>query len=496
LLLVASFPKFGHPAFGWIALAPLLVAIGLEARRPPIRVLTLGLITAGIYFSGTLYWVSIVVATFGGLGMPLGILVGILMVASQAIFPAFFALLQGYAFRSFGVKGVWLAPFLWVTNEWLRATLGFAFPWVMLGTSQSRVLPIVQAASVVGVYGLSFLLVLVSAAAAAVTLSRRRPHVVGAAVTLVSIAVIAMAGAVRVQQAALLTRGRPLRVGLVQGNVPEEEKLVAGNRDAILTRYIDLSRRTLALGADVVLWPESSAPFYFDLDTTLAAPVRRLAAETHTPFVIGSDEFERWPAGDRYYNSAVLVDADGRSRGSYRKMRLVPFGEYVPLKSLLFFVGPLVQAVSDFTPGTEPRVFDIGGSRRLSVAICYESVYPWIGRAFVERGSQLLATITNDAWFGRSSAAFQHFDQGAIRAVEEGRYVVRAANTGISGAVDPYGRAVAATDLFVPAAFVVDVRLLSDLTWYGRLGDVVVWLGLAVALGVLLVTWNQRRFGH
>jgi apolipoprotein N-acyltransferase len=185
------------------------------------------------------------------------------------------------------------------------------------------------------------------------------------------------------------------------------------------------------------------------------------------------------------------VGADGRSHGSYRKMRLVPFGEYVPLKRLLFFVGPLVQAVSDFSPGSDPSVFNVDG-HKVSVSICYESVYPWISREFVERGSQLLAIITNDAWFGRSSAAYQHFDQGAVRAVEEGRFVVRAANTGISGAVDPYGRVLTTTQLFTPTAIAVDVRLLDGLTIYGRIGDIVVWISLVVAAWILVAGWRAR----
>jgi apolipoprotein N-acyltransferase len=135
-------------------------------------------------------------------------------------------------------------------------------------------------------------------------------------------------------------------------------------------------------------------------------------------------------------------------------------------------------------------VFDAGG-RRLSVSICYESIYPWISRAFVTRGSQLLATITNDAWFGRSSAAYQHFEQGAIRAVEEGRYIVRAANTGISGAVDPYGRVLAASPLFETAMMPVDVRLLDHRTIYSRVGDVAVWLSLAVTAWTLYM--SRRR---
>jgi apolipoprotein N-acyltransferase len=500
-------------------LTPLLVAIALEYQNwtparlatagaggrvpsrarsrwgPAARTVGLGFLAGAVYFAGTVYWVAGVVATYGGLPTPVALLVEVLMVASQAIFPALFALLAGRAVRVHGVSGVWLAPFCWVATEWLRATIGFAFPWVMLGSSQSRVLPIVQTASVAGVYGLSWMIALVGSAAAAVTLSRDRRHLWGAAGVALLLAAAAFGGMIRVADGRLLREGEPLRVGLVQGDVEQLAKWDPSYRQPILDRHLELSRRAIGLGARLVIWPESSTPFYFDNDAAWAAPIRRLAAETRTPFVIGSDEFERLPTGDRYYNAAILVGADGRSHGSYRKMQLVPFGEYVPLKRALFFVGPLVEAVSDFSPGSEPRVFDIGAGRRLSVAICYESVYPWISRAFVRHGSQLLAIITNDAWFGRSSAAYQHFDQGAIRAVEEGRYVVRAANTGISGAVDPYGRVMTTTPLFEPEAVTVDVRLLTGQTIYQRFGDFVVWISLAVALAILAgrVPWFRDR---
>jgi apolipoprotein N-acyltransferase len=148
--------------------------------------------------------------------------------------------------------------------------------------------------------------------------------------------------------------------------------------------------------------------------------------------------------------------------------------------------------VSDFTAGTEAVVLDADG-RRISVAICYESVYPSLAQDFVENGSTLLATITNDAWFGRTSAPYQHFELGAIRAVEQGRYLVRAANTGISGAVDPYGRVMATTPLFEPAAIAVDVRLLTGRTIYSRVGDVVVWAALAVTGWLLVGMAGSRR---
>jgi apolipoprotein N-acyltransferase len=319
-------------------------------------------------------------------------------------------------------------------------------------------------------------------------------HVVVAGGVAALLAMIASFGLFRMTGNSLVQTGAPLRVGLLQGNVEQLEKWDLAYRDSILQRYLQLSRQAIGGGARLVIWPEASTPFYFDTDSDLAAPIRRLAAESRTPFLIGSDQLEANPAGgrNRVYNAAVLVGSDGRSKGSYRKINLVPFGEYVPFQKVLFFVAPLVEAVSDFSAGTEPVVFDADGAR-LSVSICYESIMPWLSRAFVQRGSQLLVTITNDAWFGGSSAPYQHFDQGLIRAVEEGRFVVRAANTGISGVVDPYGRVLLTTKLFEPAAVTFDVRLLSGRTIYSHIGDVVVWFSVLVTGWVVLL--SRRRHG-
>lgn len=434
-----------------------------------------------------LYWVVGTMAAYGGLPGWVAFLVGVLMWAYLAIYVGLFGVFLGFAVRRFGVAGVWLAPVSWVASEWIRSTNAGGFPWGMLGASQARVLPVVQLASVTGIYGISALVALVSAAAAALALSRRRAHVVGAVLVGVLLVIVAAGGALRLADGELTRSGQVVRVGLVQGSIDLLEKWDAGSRDAILNRYLTLSQQAIDAGAVLVVWPESSTPFYFDAEGPLAEPVRRLAAQSHTAFIIGTDEFEYGPGGkgERIFNTAVVVGRDGKSHGTYRKMRLVPFGEFVPFKRLLFFVGPLVQSVSDFTAGTDPTVLDADGVK-VGVAICYESIYTWIDREFVLRGADLLSTITNDAWFGRSSAPYQHFDQGAIRAVEEGRYVVRAANTGISGAVDPYGRVLAQTPLFEPREVTVDVRLLEGRTIYSLIGDVVAWAALGITALVIL----------
>jgi apolipoprotein N-acyltransferase len=351
---------------------------------------------------------------------------------------------------------------------------------------------VAQVASVAGVFGLSWLVALVSTASAAVALSRRRVHLQGAIATALLLFVVATAGALRVARGALARTGEVVRVGLVQGNIDQAVKWDPAYREPIIRRYLDLSRQVIGAGAALVVWPESSTPYFLEVDPVLSAPLRRLAAEARTPFIVGTNEFEAGATREenRLYNSAVDIGPDGRSRGTYRKMQLVPFGEFVPFRSLLFFVGRLVESVGDFTPGAAPVVLDAGGWR-VGVSICYESVYPWISRAFVRRGSRLLATITNDAWFGRTSAPYQHFEQGALRAIEEGRYFIRAANTGISGAVDPYGRTIRRTSLFETAAVTVDVRLLDQRTIYSYAGDLVAWLSIAVAASVLLLAWRR-----
>jgi apolipoprotein N-acyltransferase len=495
VLLAASFPQYGHPAFAWIALAPLIVATAVTSASPGTgcRPFTLGLIAGAGYFGGTVYWVGSVMAAHGGLSAWLALLISALLVAYLALYPALFAVVLGRSVRRFGVAGVWAAPAAWVAFEWIRSSLGIEFPWVILGTSQATVLPVAQLASVTGVYGLSFLLVLVSTAAAIVALTERPGQRWGAALVGAVLVLVTVSGLFRVARSELSRTGEVMRVGLVQGNVAQEQKWDPVYRQPIIDRYLDLSRQAVGAGAALIVWPEASIPFFFDVESAMAAPIRRLAEQTRTPFLIGSDDFEagRDGAPDRLYNAAMLVGPDGLTKGRYRKMHLVPFGEYVPFRDLLFFVDRMVESISDFTRGDEAVVFDLDG-RRFSVAICYESIYPGLSREYVNGGSQLLVTITNDAWFGRSSAAFQHFDQGALRAIEQGRFVVRAANTGISGAVDPYGRVLARTALFETQLTTLDVRLLDHRTIYSYIGDLIAWVSLALTAWLIGATRRRR----
>jgi len=499
ILLALSFPKFGHPSFAWIALAPLLVAIRGGSL---LRAFVLGLTAGGVYFAGTLYWITHVMTVYGGLHPVVALLVNALLVAYLALFPATFAVVTRRIVAGIGPKGLLVAPAVWVATELGRTYLFSGFPWVLLGYSQAGVLPIAQLASVVGVYGVSALAAGVgatlaygaSAAWSGVGTRRRSegfpwsPFVPALAMLGIVVAVAAW-GSLRLADGELTRDGVAVRVGLVQGNVDQAEKWDPRRAEAIFQEHIDLTRRAIGEGADVVIWPESATPFTFEEDSAGADEVRALAREAQVSILLGSDEIERGEP-TRYFNSAFLVRPDGSTAGVYRKMHLVPFGEYVPLKRVLFFAAPLVEAVADFSPGAQAVLLPLDG-HPVSTAICYEIVYPDLVRRFVAGGSELLTTITNDAWFGRTSAPYQHFAQASMRAVENGRYLVRAANTGVSGVVDPYGRVIVESPIFEPAVLVSQVRFRRPRTLYTRTGDVFAYATLVLTMAVVMV--SRRR---
>ncbi len=500
VLLAVSFPKFGHPAFAWVALTPLLVAVH---RQPLLRSAGLGLAAGIIYFAGTLYWISRVMVMYGDVPLTAAVLINVALVAYLALFPMIFAVVMARLTGANGPRALLTAPIVWVATELGRTYLLTGFPWVLLGYSQVTVLPVAQLASVFGVFGLSALVASVSAtlAFAAVLASRsdaggrgrrvRRNVFIPLGVSLGLVAMTATWGSLRIRQATLLASGEAVRVGLLQGNVAEADRWQAQRAAEVFQRYLEMSRQAVASGASFVLWPESATPYPFGEDLNATEQMRGLARRLNVPVLIGSDQIVH--GGEtKYYNAAFLIRPDGSEGGIYRKMHLVPFGEYVPARHLFFFMSRIVEAVSDFSAGESIEVLPVDG-HKVSTAICYEIVYPNLVRQFTAAGSELLTTITNDSWFGATSAPYQHFAQASMRAIENGRFLVRAANTGISGIVDPYGRVTARSGLFEPAVIVGEARFLREPTIYARTGDLLAY-GCTVLTVVLIV--GARRSGR
>lgn len=459
--------------------------------QPALRAFVLGLMTGVVYFVGTVYWTGAVLSEFGGLPRILAVVAVLLLALYLAIYTAIFAVILSRLIARAGVSALLIAPPIWVATEFARGYLFGGFPWVPLGNSQVTVLPVVQIASVLGVYGVSLVVAFVNAAVVFALLDSGRARIKVVASVAVLLIAVAGWGTWRIADGSLTREGTPIRVGLIQGNVAQEDKLNLTPQIArrILTTYIAMTRDAVRRGAQYVIWPESSTPFGFDESAIGQQALRDLAREVRVPLLVGSDHIEKGPP-PLQYNSAFQLSPDGETAAIYNKMHLVPFGEFIPLQRWISFVAPLVKRLMPFSEGESAVMLPVG-SHRASTSICYEVVFPTLVRDAVNAGSELLTTITNDGWYGNSSAPFQHFELASMRAIEHGRYLARAANTGISGVIDPYGRVVARSGIFEQVGMVEEARFLTTRTIYARVGDIAAYASIVITVVALIAV--RRR---
>jgi apolipoprotein N-acyltransferase len=481
----------------WFALVPLLVAL---AEAPtPAHGFRLGYVTGAVSSLGIVYWTSIVVIQFGGLSEPIGIAVMVLLCLALALFPSVFGWAVARWTVAYGPGAVLLAPLAWVATEILRAHTLFDFSWCLLGYSQHANLPLIQIARYGAVYAVSLLVAGVSSTLAFVAVERRRgPRTLSLLVTGAILALVWMHGIWRLGQA-LPETGR-LRVGLVQASIAQDEKWDAAHAWANVDRHTELTRAAAEDGARFVAWPESALPFLFDRVPVVSAQLRDLVQRYRIYLLFGNDDREDEVNGrGRIWVGAKMLDPAGRLALRYHKIRLVPFGEYVPIQSVLTLGGTfsarLVQAAGEFTPGDEFALGAVDG-HPVAAFICYEAIFPDLVREFASRGAELLVNITNDGWYGRTSAPYQHFAMVKFRAVENERYLVRAANTGFTAVVDPHGRVLARTELFEKTVLVRDVPLLAGTTFYSRHGDLLAWGCLGAAGALLASTFGIGASGR
>jgi apolipoprotein N-acyltransferase len=490
VLLFLSFPKFGHGAVAWVALVPLLAALpgtsGWRAAR-------LGYVAGSVSALGVLYWTALVVIQYGGLALPIGIAVMVALCLAVALFPLLFGWATARLVATFGTAGLLGAPFVWVATELLRVHTFFEFPWCLLGYSQHAFLPVIQVASVTAVYGVSFILVLSSSLLGYAVLETRASRRRAAVATAVLLAGVTFGGGAWAMRRPIPETGRVV-VGLVQGGIRQEDKWVPENAGDNVDRHLELTAEAVRRGAKLVVWPESAVPFLYDRDAVLATLLQRTVRSEHISLFFGNDDLD--VATGRIYVGAKLLSPDGVLVSRYRKMHLVPFGEYVPLQPVFTLGGrfgaKLVQEVSDFTPGTEASTGIVGG-HRIGGYICYEAIFPALVRRFPAAGAELLVNITNDAWYGTTSAPYQHLAMAAFRAVENRRYMVRAANTGITAVVDPWGRVLDETRLFDRTVLVREVPFVTDTTFYTRHGDVFAYACFAGAMALVTGSFTASR---
>lgn len=488
-LLALSFPGSGDQAWlAFVALVPLLAAVeGDGWRRAGAR----GLVAGLAFWLLTIPWIASTVARYGDVPWPLSVLVLAGLAGYLALYTAAFAALLARRSLPGGGLYVIVAASLWVALELLRTYLFTGFPWNLLGYSQYRNLPLIQVAAATGVYGVSFLVVAVNAALWRAldreSAWRRSLAAFGTAAAIVGAAIAF--GWLSPHRAG----GSPIPVAVAQGSVDQAVKWDATHQGVTLSLYRDLTVQAAGRGARLVVWPETAVPFFLAEDPR-RAEVEGLARATGAYLLVGAPD----RSSGKPRNSAFLIGPDGRVLGRYDKRHLVPFGEYVPVKRLLFFVEILGGgAIGDFAPGSEATVFATPAGR-IGVVICYEAIFPGEVRDFFRAGADVLVNITNDAWFGRSAAPVQHLAMAAFRAVENRAYLVRAANTGISAIVRPDGRIERASGLFTREVLTGVVARHAGLTLYARYGDVFAGASAVVALTMLwpvsLRRTNMRWF--
>lgn len=494
LLLASLFPPFGFEILAWVALVPLLWA--LEGKRAH-EAFGLGLIAGLVAFGIIVWWVKIAMTTYGGLPTPLAWLITFVLAAYLALYPALFAFFLARMRSGGSVLALLVAAPLWVSLELLRAYALSGFPWALLGYSQYRALPVIQVADLLGVYGVSFFIVFVNAAIwHFFRFPHKAPYAVAAGVALMAALVLGY-GYLRLWEVPAEARGAGRPVGIVQGNVDQSVKWSPRWQRAIVEKMGGLTRglrrrfpKKGLSAPPLLVWPEAAAPFVYEGQAEGRRRLRSLAREANSYLLFGTlgERGAKEAAG--LTNSAYLLGPGGEELGRYDKMHLLPFGEYVPLGGLLFFVKKLVPVIGTFRAGEAPRIFDVPGGK-FGVLICFEAIFPRVARRMAD--AQFLVNITNDAWFGETAASEQHLSMVAFRAVEFRAPIIRAANTGVSAVIGPTGAIRKRSPLFEEWTHPDAVAPRRGApTAYLRMGDMFAYL-CALVFGAAFLLFGSGR---
>ncbi len=495
LLLAISFPRWDVYPAAFIALVPLFFAC---ENQSPKKSFLLGGLTGLIYFAGTLSWVTISMHYYGSLPWVVSYLIMLLLVAYLSVYVGLFTLLVTVL-----KKPLLVAPIAWTALEYFRGHLLTGFPWNLLGYSQYRNLPFIQIADITSVYGVSFLLVLTNVAIFLIVktfLDKRAIAWPPILMTVPLLVIVFLYGFYRLSQP-MDTNGNgqqtaPIAVGVVQGNIDQGIKWDPAARNETIKKYEQLSL-SFVEQPDLVVWPESATPFFFQNEPFYQQRLYDLIRRGGFDLLFGSPAFQTGPTGQlALLNSAYLLRGSlpaGQVVGPaprYDKVHLVPFGEYVPLKSsILFFVDKMVTGIGEFVPGRGAVVMD-RGKAQIGTVICYEVIFPELVRQFAQNGANIMVTITNDAWFGDSAAPYQHFSMVVFRAIENRVPFARAANTGVSGFINAHGTILQATDIFVEDARLETLYTGFRKTPYTMYGD---FFAIGCIIGLISLMGSSYR---
>ena len=429
ILLVLSFPNFNLSFLAFIGFPPLFLAI---KNKSPRRAFLVSYLCGFLFYLGTLYWLYHV-TTFGL----------IILCLYLALYFGIFGFLCAFPLLQRSMISI---PFIWIILEYFQSHLFTGFGWALLGYSQYKNLPLIQIADFSGVYGVSFVIMLINVAVYRAFKRSFRSIVVA----LLVLVMVFGYGAAKLKDK---EEGEGIKISVIQGNIPQNVKWDSDATDFIMDRFTDLSRATALENPSLIVWPETSFPGFFVSDRRLTKEVLGLARELGIPFLIGANTEN----GIEIFNSAVLISENGEVVDKYDKIHLVPFGEYVPFSDRIPVLRDLVLGeFGEFTKGEEYKVFPL--KRKFATLICFEDIFPEMSRKFVQNGAEFLIVITNDAWYGKSGAPYQHAACSVFRAIENRVPIVRSANTGYSCFIDSRGRIFDAVEDEGTHLFITDYK--------------------------------------
>jgi apolipoprotein N-acyltransferase len=494
VLTAFSFPKLNLPFFAWISLIPLFFAL---LKKNLKQSFFLGLAAGFSFYAILLYWIPAVPAHYGNLSPLLSFLVYLILILFLALYWAFFCLVFKKIYLSFPKLSFYLAPFLWVAFEYILTYFLTGFPWGLLGYSQVKNIYFIQLASLTGVFGLSFLLVLFqSLFVFSITYRKRLPFFLA-----LGLLVLVHLGGFLSLKKVTLSRDS-FTASIIQGNVSSDIYWDAISEEEIqqlFQEHLELTQNALASGSRLIIWPEFTVPLCFSCPQSLYFSFKKTLIEfvksTGVTLLLGTNETTGPPGDLKYHNTAFCLSPD-QPITQYYKMHLVPFGEYTPYKKIFSFIEKMTHAIGDITPGANHVLHSFRGIK-FGSPICYEIIFPELVRKFAKKGANFLVTITNDGWYGKSSAPYQHFSIAVFRAVENRRFLLRAATTGISGIIDPYGRILHQSQIETRTFLTARVTPSSHLTFYTRCGDLLPFFSLTLGsiffILSLIIKKNERK---
>lgn len=492
-LTALSFPKFNLSFLCWISLIPFFFTL---YNKTPKQSFLLGFL-GGIAFNAILiYWIPAVPAHYGNLSIGISLLIYTVFVFYLALFWAFFSWCFAKIQGTFPKLIFFLAPFIWIGFEYILTHLLTGFPWGLLGYSQFKNLWFLQTASLIGIYGLSFVLVLFQSLFVYSMIHRRRtPFFLG----LFLVVLLHFGGWAIMRNNPSMEKS--FRASVIQGNVSSDirwDQMSDLQTRDLFNQHIRLSSNAQKQGSRLIIWPEFSVPLCFSCPYNIYPEFKnelsRFAQESRTTLLLGTNETVLSQQLPHYYNTALCLHPD-LSMSQYYKIHLVPFGEYTPYKKIFFFIEKMTHAIGELSSGKEFVLHQFEG-KKFGTPICYEIIFPNLVRKFVKKGADFLVTITNDGWYGKSAAPFQHFAIAVVRAVENRRFLLRSATTGVSGIIDPYGRILSRTELMTQACLTETVAPMDTLTPYTRFGDFVPLTGLTLVVVFLILALIYGKNGN